>query len=299
MVKEDLEYDVVLSFAGENRPYVEKVAEFLIKSGVKIFYDKYDEIDLWGKDLYIHLDEVYRLKAKYCVMFISEHYKRKLWTNHEMKSALARAFVENQEYILPARFDDTELPGIRPTLGYIDLINLSPEDFAIKILSKLGRYNESDKVEDIETFRIPKKAPKSFNPYNEANNFITLITEELNKRCKAIVEHGVTLSSFERQGRRCIRIVVDGITIYSLDITIGGVFGDSTISFYGIRGEMSNYSNSTNAWGKIVWDKDINYPVLELNDMSMFRFLSDTTRMTYEEFVNNLWDVVCNIVEEN
>ncbi|WGH75753.1 TIR domain-containing protein [Tenacibaculum tangerinum] len=134
----NLEYDVVLSFAGEDRDYVEKTASFLRKSGIKVFYDLYEDIDLWGKDLYQHLDDVYQNKAKYAVVFISEHYKRKLWTNHELKSAQARAFSESEEYILPARFDDTEIPGIRKTIGYVSLIDLTPINFAKKIIKKLG-----------------------------------------------------------------------------------------------------------------------------------------------------------------
>lgn len=43
------------------------------------------------------------------------------------------------EYILPARFDDTELPGILATTGYMDLTDLEPEALASLILQKLGR----------------------------------------------------------------------------------------------------------------------------------------------------------------
>ena len=35
------EYDVALSFAGENRDYVEEVAIFLKNFGVKVFYDDF------------------------------------------------------------------------------------------------------------------------------------------------------------------------------------------------------------------------------------------------------------------
>lgn len=132
------DYDVALSFAGENRQYVDTVAEILHQLGVKVFYDKYEEADLWGKDLYTHLDSVYQKKSRFCVMFISNSYKEKLWTNHERESAQARAFIEKQEYILPARFDDTEIPGIRPTTGYIDLRQKSPSDLAYLIAEKIG-----------------------------------------------------------------------------------------------------------------------------------------------------------------
>ena len=132
------EYDVCLSFAGENRSYVTRVATYLRAKGARVFYDRYEQTTLWGKDLYAHLDDVYRNKARFCVMFISEAYGRKLWTNHERQSAQGRAFRSNQEYILPARFDDTAIPGIRETVGYIDLKNYTPTAFAKLILAKMS-----------------------------------------------------------------------------------------------------------------------------------------------------------------
>ncbi len=131
-------YDVALSFAGEDRIYVERVAAELRAYGVKVFYDKYEETTLWGKNLYTYLSEVYKDKAYFTVMFISAAYKQKLWTNHERESAQARAFEESREYILPAKFDDSvEVPGVLSTIGYISLRKLLPEDFAKKIVAKL------------------------------------------------------------------------------------------------------------------------------------------------------------------
>jgi hypothetical protein len=134
----EFEYDVCLSFAGEDRPYVNRVAECLISKGVRVFYDEYKQVELWGKDLYSHFDYVYRHAARYCVVFVSRHYASKLWTNHERRSAQARAFSESREYILPARFDDTEIPGLPETVGYIDLRRAKPKKLANSIIQKLG-----------------------------------------------------------------------------------------------------------------------------------------------------------------
>lgn len=131
------DFDVALSFAGENRAYVDRVANRLIQSGIKVFYDKFEQVDLWGKDLYVHLSEIYQERARYTVMFISKNYGEKLWTNHERKAAQARAFRAAQEYILPARFDDTEIPGVLSTIGYISLVDLAPEEFASIIIRKV------------------------------------------------------------------------------------------------------------------------------------------------------------------
>ena len=86
--------------------------------------------------MYSHLDEVYRKKAKYCVIFSSKHYAEKVWTNHERRSAQARAIKERQEYILPVRFDDTEIPGILPTVGYVNGAKVTPEELSELIIKK-------------------------------------------------------------------------------------------------------------------------------------------------------------------
>jgi hypothetical protein len=138
-MEEDLySYNVALSFAGEDREYVEAVAVLLKSYGVKVFYDKFEETNLWGKNLFEYLNDVYKNKAKFTVMFISKHYKDKLWTNHERRSMQERAFIESSEYILPARFDDTEIPGLHSTISYIDLRDKSPSNLANIICSKIG-----------------------------------------------------------------------------------------------------------------------------------------------------------------
>jgi hypothetical protein len=44
MTEDKYQYDVALSFAGEDRHYVEQVAEILKRKGISVFYDKYEEI---------------------------------------------------------------------------------------------------------------------------------------------------------------------------------------------------------------------------------------------------------------
>jgi hypothetical protein len=132
-------YDVVFSFAGEDRVYVEKVADYLASKGVHIFYDKFEEAALWGKDLAEHFDLIYRGGGQYCVIFISEAYAAKMWTRHERRAAIAHALTLSKEYILPARFDDTKIEGIRPTVGDISIRERSPREFAKLILEKLKK----------------------------------------------------------------------------------------------------------------------------------------------------------------
>ena len=152
----DYKYDITLSFTGEDREYVEKIAQILADNNVKVFYDRYEEAELWGKDLGIHFEFVYRRSAKCCIPFISENYEKKIWTNYEIRNAIARAIETKEDYILPARFDDTQIDGLRTTIAYIDLRKYSPEQFAEITLKKLQKEDnapiiqkEQDRVADI------------------------------------------------------------------------------------------------------------------------------------------------------
>lgn len=133
------EYDVGLSFAGEQRAFVEQVAEELTSRGIRVFFDDYERGTLWGKDLYAYLSDIYEHMCRYCVIFVSEQYAAKVWPNKERQSAQARALEEKREYVLPARFDDTPIPGLADTVGYIDLRLTSPSELCAFIVEKLGQ----------------------------------------------------------------------------------------------------------------------------------------------------------------
>jgi hypothetical protein len=140
-------YDIAFSFADEDRDYVARVAESLKARAVPLFYDRHHESTLWGKNLLEYFDFVYRKAARFfCVAFISQAYADKPWTNYERKFALDRAFRESREYVLPARFDNTEIPGIPSSVAYIDLQTTSPERLADLICQKMEdiRFEPSD-----------------------------------------------------------------------------------------------------------------------------------------------------------
>jgi hypothetical protein len=60
-----------------------------------------------------------------------------VWTNHELRSAQARALEEKgNEYILPVRIDDTELEGLLPTVSYLS-INMGIEAIGDLLIKKL------------------------------------------------------------------------------------------------------------------------------------------------------------------
>jgi hypothetical protein len=131
-------WDVALSFAGAQRDYVERVAQALQERGVRCFYDADEEIELWGKYLAEELPLIYGERAAAVVVFVSAEYAARDWTRLERRAALARAVRDRREYVLPARFDDTPLPGLLPEVSYIDLRAKTPQQFAAMIATKLA-----------------------------------------------------------------------------------------------------------------------------------------------------------------
>lgn len=137
------EYDVALSFAGEDREYVEDIAARLKANGVRVFYDRYALVETWGADLYEFFDEIFRNKARFVVVFVSAHYLAKPWPTHERRSAQARALAQYDTYLLPVRLDDSELPGLRPTVGYVDARHLTRDALVDLIRQKIAGTRDS------------------------------------------------------------------------------------------------------------------------------------------------------------
>ena len=163
------EHDVVLSFAGEDRKYAKELAYLLKTSGYSCFYDENEIANLWGKNLYDYLSSIYKDKARYCVMFLSKHYERELWTNHERQMAQARAFQENREYILPVRLDDTEIPGIPPTVGYLDLRSMTIEEVYEALVMKLSGTTPKTAATDRMASSVVKK---------DTTEYVLLVSED-------------------------------------------------------------------------------------------------------------------------
>ena len=133
-----MQYQVALSFAGEQRDYVERVAEWLQARSIAVFYDGFEEVQLWGKNGAEVFHEIFSQQAAYVVMFISQAYVDKPWTRHERRSILSRAIQEQRECLIPVRFDGTPLPGLPEDVIYLCANKNTPEQLAAKIVEKLG-----------------------------------------------------------------------------------------------------------------------------------------------------------------
>ena len=151
-------WDVALSFAGAQRNYVGQVAGALKARRVRCFYDADEQIELWGKNLAEELPRIYTRESAAVVVFVSADYAGRDWTRLERRAAFSQAVAEAGVYVLPARFDDSELPGLLPDVVAVDLRRYSPGQFADLVVAKLADLAISPSPSPRAADRVPAGA---------------------------------------------------------------------------------------------------------------------------------------------
>lgn len=296
------EYDVALSFAGEDRHFVEQVAQELARNNVRVFYDNFEASILWGKDLYTHLDEIYRHKARYCIMFLSQYYANKMWTNHERESAQARAFTENGAYILPVKLDDTMIAGIRPTTGFIDGRTTSPERIAQMICEKLDSPYIQPEIPARPTSRnVPRvRARQNFDMYRELLDVIKYIDDEFSSEIPNLQQEGINVTKIKNtETEKQFRFSCNGQLVYFLNVRLGGFISSDSISFLDGWSEPLLSENSATAYARIEWSQQIQQPIIKLTNFSLLDNVSTSSDLTKEKLFSGLWDKMRSTIESN
>lgn len=85
-----------------------------------------------------HLQKVYSEQAKFCIMLISNDYRKKAWPNHERAAAIERYINNKSDYILPILIDDDAwVDGIPKTISYFKWNETSPKEILDAVRLKL------------------------------------------------------------------------------------------------------------------------------------------------------------------
>lgn len=134
-------FDVALSFPGEHRSYVERVADELarVRGKEKIFYDNYHQAELARPNLDVLLLDVYRNSSELVVVFLCEDYQNKDWCG--LESRAIRDLIKNRadDSIMLVRVGKGDVDGFLSIDGYIDGARNTPTKVAELILQRLGR----------------------------------------------------------------------------------------------------------------------------------------------------------------
>jgi hypothetical protein len=136
-------FTVALSFPGEYRDYVSKVALILAdKLGkLRVLYDKFHEAEFARPNLDIHLPELYRTQSDLIVIFLCSEYAKKRWCNLEWRFIRQLISTADEDRIMFLSFDEIgAIPeiGILSGDGYAFIGDRPPEEIAALILQRLG-----------------------------------------------------------------------------------------------------------------------------------------------------------------
>lgn len=118
----NVKFKVALSFPGEKRQFVSKVASSLRRAlgKDKVFYDFDYQSQLAVPNLDLILQRVYRDNSELIVVFLSAEYAQKEWCGLEWRAVrdIIKSKADNQ--IMFVRFDDAKVDGTFSIDGCID-----------------------------------------------------------------------------------------------------------------------------------------------------------------------------------
>lgn len=132
-------FDVALSFPGEARPLVEKIAQELERrlGPNAYFYDNNYVSQLAQPSLDTLLQGVYS-RASLDVVFLSTDYQKKDWCGVEFRAVREIIFARENNRVMFVRTDDGVVDGVFKTDGYVDARKFEPAKIAEFICQRLG-----------------------------------------------------------------------------------------------------------------------------------------------------------------
>lgn len=135
------EYEVCISFAGQDRAVAEAIADAIRDNGMnwRVFYDYYEETTLWGAELFETLHARYSRQSMFCIILFSRMYAERAWTRHELRSAYTRVLADRRQYVLPVALEGGVVPSEFSTVGHW---NYKPGDEAAIATAVEDKVNE-------------------------------------------------------------------------------------------------------------------------------------------------------------
>src|SRR5690242_19508292 len=98
MVCQKNPFDIVVSFAGAQRSYVEDVVRACQRLHLRVFYDRDAAVEMWGRNIITELRKIYSsVDTSYVVPFLSREYFAGRYPMDEFRAGLLRA-LEQEDY---------------------------------------------------------------------------------------------------------------------------------------------------------------------------------------------------------
>ena len=136
------EFEIAISFAGENRQLAKYIAEQLESIDISVFLDEHYEANYLGKAWSKEFERIFVHDSKYVFCILDIHHQNKIWPTFERECFKKRV---SEGEVIPLFLDETVFVGI-------------PDDLiGIKFKWDPKEENWQDRVEDEIVFRIWEK----------------------------------------------------------------------------------------------------------------------------------------------
>ncbi|MDA2803031.1 toll/interleukin-1 receptor domain-containing protein [Nocardiopsis suaedae] len=302
----DIKYDIAVSFAGEQRGYVARFVEACKALGVSVFYDRDLTNEWWGNSFIREQRKVYGAKTRYFVPFISTEYLSKPIPQDEFSAAMMAAVNQGDSYVLPVLWGDVQVPAdlLHPHIHYLKAGDYTPERLADAVAQRIGIYPQQavrevgEVVREAMQYRMPKVVPQEFSKYRELNIAFDYLAEQLSSAVRQLEDAGFIGTVNRTDSMIMLRVELQGHTVYSLDITKGGPFGDDKLNFVVGGNHINTHGNSSNGHAAPFFDRDTQMSKLRMFDLSVFCSMGGQDKeYTKEEFFDALWDRIIDQLE--
>ena len=107
--EESFEFDIAISFAGENRVLAKYIAEQLLSLDVQVFYDENFESNYLGRTWSKEFTRIFGFASRYVLCLLDENHQQKIWPTFEREVFVPR--IQKGE-VIPVYLDDTPVVGV-------------------------------------------------------------------------------------------------------------------------------------------------------------------------------------------
>src|SRR5580658_8309411 len=157
-------FRVALSFPGEYRGPVEKIAEALaaVLGRERVLYDKWYAAEFARPGLSVYLSDLYHKESDLLVFFFCKEYRDKEWTGLEWRAALdllKKKQYDRLMFLLVDDIDIADIPGLYSIDGYLDIRGLADAEVARAILERVGSKDRPGGLSHSFTSKLPAVNP--------------------------------------------------------------------------------------------------------------------------------------------
>ncbi|MFL6145093.1 MAG: TIR domain-containing protein [Labedaea sp.] len=300
-------YDIAVSFAGAQREYVERVIEVCKARDLRVFYDRDNTVDLWGRNFVYEMRIIYGgTRARYFVPFISAEYLNGAYPMDEFDAATSQAIQRgNDGYILPILVGDVRVPPVllNPAIGYLRAERYTTDGLADAIAYRVRVAEQQhqdprdigDVVESALRVRLPRVAAVSFSELDTLQAALNRVSELFTQASDRLAPYGYTCHVHTSDVAVEVRVEAVGKLVCGLRVQFEDGWGEDKlgVSF----GWPRITGNGINGWAAAAWDPDARQAKLRYTDFGAMASGTLNKLITIDEFFTMLWEKIVTFLE--